>query len=317
MLHLTLLLFALAAPLQDNIYADPGPYAVESVTVDWKDNQRNRDVPVRIYFPKDAKAALPVIIWSHGLGGNRDAYAYLGRFWASHGYAVVHTQHKGSDSGVLREGGMQALRTAANGRNATDRPKDITFAIDQLTELNKMSGKWQGMFNLDAIGVGGHSFGAQTTLLTGGQLLGPSMSFADKRVKALMPMSAPVPVPILREKAYSAVKLPTMHMTGTKDDSPIGESKAIERRIPFDHIVGCEQYFINFQDGDHMIFSGRMARANDEHKKQDLEFQKQIKQCSLAFWNAHLKQDQAAEKWLNTKMKDYLGKSAASVESKH
>lgn len=316
MLQLVFLLLALPLPAQDQVYADPGPFAVDSVTLDWNDKQRKRDVPVRIYYPKEAKTPLPVIIWSHGLGGNRDGYVYLGKFWASYGYVVVHPQHKGSDSGVLREGGVQGLKTAGNARNAIDRPKDISFVIDQLTELNKTPGKWQGMFNLDAIGVGGHSFGAQTTLLTGGQLLGPSMGYLDKRVKALMPMSAPVPVPMLRDKAYAAVKLPTMHMTGTKDDSPIGETKAAERRIPFDHIAGCEQWFINFQDGDHMIFSGRMARANDEQKKQDLEFQKQIKQCSLAFWNAHLKHDAKAADWLQNSMKSFLGKGAASVEVK-
>jgi predicted dienelactone hydrolase len=316
MLLLTLLLLSLPQTGQDQLYTDPGPFSMDSVTLDWNDKQRKREVPVRIYYPKEAKSPLPVIIWSHGLGGNRDGYVYLGKFWASHGYVVVHPQHKGSDSSVLREGGMQGLKTAGNARNAIDRPKDITFVIDQLTELNKSSGKWQGMFNLDAIGVGGHSFGAQTSLLIGGQQLGPAKGYSDSRVKALMPMSAPVPLPMLRDRAYSAVKLPTMHMTGTRDDSPIGETKAAERRIPFDHIAGCEQWFINFQDGDHMIFSGRMARANDEQKKQDLEFQKQIKQCSLAFWNAHLKHDAKAAEWLNMKMKDYLGKSAASVEMK-
>lgn len=316
MLQLPYLLLALSLSYQDQIYTDPGPLVVDSVTLDWNDRQRMREVPVRIYYPKEAKTPLPVILWSHGLGGSRDGYAYLGKFWASHGYVVVHTQHKGSDGNVIREGGVQGLKTAGNARNAIDRPKDITFVIDQLTELNNTPGKWQGMFNLDAIGVGGHSFGAQTTLLTGGQLLGPSMGLSDKRVKALMPMSAPVPAPMLRDMAYRAVKLPTMHMTGTKDDSPIGETKAAERRIPFDHIAGCEQWFINFQDGDHMIFSGRMARANDEQKKQDLVFQKQIKQCSLAFWNAHLKQDKAAQEWLISNMKSYLGKSAAQVEKK-
>lgn len=308
LLHLLLLLL----PIQDKAYADPGPFTVDSVKLEWKDSQRKREVPVRIYYPKEAKSASPVIIWSHGLGGNRDAYAYLGNFWASHGYVVVHPQHQGSDTTVIRAGGKDAFKSAATAKNAIDRPKDITFVIDQLTELNKNSGK----FNLEAIAVGGHSFGAQTTLLAGGQLLGPGTSLADKRVKALMPMSAPVPAAILRDRAYKPIKLPTMHMTGTRDDSPIGDTKAIERRIPFDHIAGCEQWFINFQDGDHMIFSGRMARANDEQKKQDMAFQKQIKECTLHFWNATLKNDQAARQWMNTDMKNYLGKSAASVEVK-
>lgn len=312
---LSCLLLALA--FQDtSTYPDPGPHAVASKNFDWNDAERKRDVPVKIYYPQDVKTPVPVILWSHGLGGNREAYVYLGRFWASHGYIVVHLQHKGSDSAVLREGGMQALRTAGNARNAVDRPKDITFVIDQLMKLNQDQGEFKGRFNLDAIGVGGHSFGAQTTLLAGGQKLGPTTSFTDSRVKALMPMSAPVPAAILRERAYQNIKLPIMHMTGTKDDSPISETKAAERRIPFDKIAGCPQWFINFQDGDHMIFSGRMARAESEQKKQDLVFQKLIKQCSLTFWNAHLKKDAQALDWLNNQMKTYLGKHAASVETK-
>lgn len=307
----------LLLPVQDHAtYADPGPLAFTSTTFDWNDAARKREIPVRIYYPKEANGPFPVIVWSHGLGGNRDAYVYLGQYWASHGYVVVHSQHRGSDSAVLREGGMQALRTAGNAKNAIERPKDISFILDQLEELNKKAGPLQGRMNLQSIGVGGHSFGAQTTLLAGGQLLGPGMSYTDKRVKALMPMSAPVPPAVFRDRAYKGVKLPTLHMTGTKDDSPIGETKAADRRIPFDHITGCPQWFINFQDGDHMIFSGRMARASSDEKKQDLAFQKQIKQCSLAFWNAHLKGDAKALAWLNDDMKSYLGKSAASVESK-
>lgn len=297
-------------------YADPGPLAVESFSAEWRDAKRDREVPVRIYYPKNAQGPVPVIIWSHGLGGSREGYAAYGKFWGSHGYVVVHPQHKGSDGGVIREGGMNALRSAGNAQNAIARPKDITFVIDQLVELNKTHPKLKGLLNLDAIGVGGHSFGAQTTLLIGGQTLGPAMSYADTRVKALMPMSAPVPVPALRNKAYTGVHLPILHMTGTKDDSPIGETKAAERRIPFDTITGCDQWFINFQEGDHMIFSGRMARLSDEQKKQDTVFLNQIKQCSLAFWNAHLKKDEQAKDWLNKDMIKYLGSSAASVEQK-
>ena len=46
-------------------------------------------------------------------------------------------------------------------------------------------------------------------------------------------------------------------MTGTKDSSPIGETTPEERRVPFDHTNGADQFLITFKDGDHMIFSGR------------------------------------------------------------
>ncbi len=296
--------------------ADPGSMIVDSIILDLKDRQRDREVPIRIYYPKESNTAHPLIIWSHGLGGNRDAYAYLGKFWASHGYIVVHVQHRGSDSALLRDGGMQALRNAGNAKNAIARPKDVTFVLDQLVDLNKTHPILKGRLKLDSIGIGGHSFGAQTTLLAGGQLLGPGMDFHDKRVKALLPMSAPVPLTAFRNRAYSKIKLPAMHMTGTKDNSPIGETQAADRRVPFDQISGCPQWYINFQDGDHMIFSGRMARANSVDKEADMQFQKHIKQCSLAFWDAFLKDQKSAWNWINHDMKAYLGKSVAQVESK-
>ena len=59
------------------------------------------------------------------------------------------------------------------------------------------------------------------------------------------------------DKAFAGIRIPCLHMTGTLDDSPIGETKAAERRLPFDHIRGADQYLITFIGGDHMIFSGR------------------------------------------------------------
>src|SRR4051812_39599848 len=80
----------------------PGTFAVETLKLEWRDAKRQRDVPAKIYFPKDATGACPLIVFSHGLGGTRDGYEYLGRYWASHGYVSVHVQHLGSDDAVWR-----------------------------------------------------------------------------------------------------------------------------------------------------------------------------------------------------------------------
>src|SRR6185369_7102161 len=110
-----------------------GPGAVETVRFDWHDAKRDRDVPVKIYFPKSGGGRLPVIIFSHGLGGSREGYEYLGRHWASHGYVSVHVQHPGSDDAVWRNAAaldrMTAMRqAAADPRNAINRPLDVSFA---------------------------------------------------------------------------------------------------------------------------------------------------------------------------------------------
>src|SRR6185369_13262736 len=82
---------------------DAGPFAVAVTRYDWVDAARNnRPVPVKIYAPEKGAGPFPVIVFSHGLGGSREAYEYLGRHWASHGYVVAHVQHEGSDDQVWK-----------------------------------------------------------------------------------------------------------------------------------------------------------------------------------------------------------------------
>ena len=49
-------------------------YFVETIKYEWQDAKRNRPVPVKIYHPVTEGESLPVIIFSHGLGGSRDGY---------------------------------------------------------------------------------------------------------------------------------------------------------------------------------------------------------------------------------------------------
>jgi predicted dienelactone hydrolase len=290
---------------------------VETVKYEWKDTKRDREIPVKIYYPKTGSGPFPVIIFSHGLGGTREAYEYLGRHWASHGYVSVHLQHPGSDDDVWRNAEpaerMQAMRrSAANPQNSLNRPVDVSFAIDQMTKLNREAGPFKGRLDLNRIGAAGHSFGAYTTLAVAGQVfVGPLVdgrTLADPRVKAAIPMSAPVPTHKGQlDRVYGSIRIPCLHMTGTKDNSPIGNTPAEDRRIPFDHIRGADQYLIIFKDGDHMIFSGRGRLQGGE---QDEKFQALIRESTLAFWDAYLRGDPKAKAWLaNGGFESVLGKS--------
>src|SRR5947208_2954195 len=124
-------------------YFPPAPSApTASVKYEWHDSARDRSVPVKIYYPTKGTAPFPVIIFSHGLGGSRDDYAYLGRYWAGCGYIAVHLQHLGSDSAIWKnaaniiEAGLAFTDAVADLRNAINRPLDVTFAIDHLCRLN-------------------------------------------------------------------------------------------------------------------------------------------------------------------------------------
>jgi predicted dienelactone hydrolase len=286
--------------------AEAGPYPVETALYDWTDAARDRQVPVKIYYPATGEGPFPVIIFSHGLGGSREGYEYLGRHWASHGYVSVHVQHIGSDTGVWQgaERPMEAMRRAAlDPRNALNRPKDVSFAIDQMQRMNREETPLKGRLDLERIGVGGHSFGAYTALAVAGQApalarAGAGLSQADPRVKAAIAMSAPVtPQQKARlDKVYGPIRIPCLHMTGTKDDSPISDTTAADRRLPFDHITGADQYLVIFNGGDHMVFSGRpRAMPGGEN---DALFRSLICACTTAFWDAYLKGDEQAKAWL-------------------
>jgi len=243
----------------------------------------------------------PVVIFSHGLGGSRDGYEYLGRHWAGHGYVSVHLQHLGSDTAVWKdkEDRMGAMRkAAATLDNSMQRPADVTFAIDRLAELNAAKdGPLAGRLDLARLGMAGHSYGAWTTLAVAGQVfVGREPRLRDPRVKAAIPMSAPAAKPWQRATAYGAIRIPLLHMTGTRDTSPIGDTTAEERRVPFDGIDGAEQYLLTFTGGDHMVFSGRPRTMGGGEN--DKRFQNLILQSTTAFWDAYLRGDAAAKAWL-------------------
>jgi len=307
-LALALFLRPVPAPAKDKIEYKkaPGPHEVGTILYDWQDAKRDRPVPVKIYYPADLAAPLPLIVFSHGLGGSREGYEYLGRHWASHGYISLHVQHIGSDDAVWRgrDQPMPSLREAAiRPENAVNRARDVSFVLDEMARLNGAPGLFQGRVNPERIGLAGHSFGANTALVAAGQVFilpgGQTIGFVEPRIKAAIPMSAPVPRSrndLVR--VFGAIAVPCLHMTGTLDDSPIGETKAADRRLPFDHIGGSDQYLVIFNGGDHMIFSGRPRNAGGRDEK-DALFQDLVRQATTAFWDAYLLGDARARTWLS------------------
>ena len=95
----TLALAALAAATPWSVWAQGDTEPFEVNDFDWLDPRRQRPVPVRLYWPAGlaADARVPLVVFSHGIGGSRRGYSYLGSHWASHGYASLHLQHVGSD----------------------------------------------------------------------------------------------------------------------------------------------------------------------------------------------------------------------------
>lgn len=286
------------------LLTQPGPHAVETTLEEWRDAPRDRVLPLKIFWPRAANAARPVILFSHGLSGTRQGYGYLGTHWASHGYVAVHLQHPGTDSIVLQDpaGAMEAMKAASKDvRHAINRAQDVRFVIDQLHRPGRLQGDWCHGLDLERIGIAGHSMGAGTALSIAGQSY-PAMAepapLADRRVKAAVVLSPPVrgtPPQGSWASIYGTVAIPCLHMTGTDDESPIGITTAAQRRIPFDTITTRPQYLVTFRGGDHMVFTGRPRKRSPQH---DSAIQAAIRGLSMTFWRAHLDGDPRAHEWL-------------------
>src|ERR1017187_1279766 len=99
------------------------------------DAARNRDLPVRVYLPTN-NAPVPVILFSHGLGGNREGSKFMGEHWGARGYVAVFLQHPGSDDSVWKgkplAERMPDMDRAASLENFLLRVQDVPAVLNQL-----------------------------------------------------------------------------------------------------------------------------------------------------------------------------------------
>ena len=117
---------------------EPQKITYRLLDMDWHDSQRDRTVPVRLYLPlaTDKGYQAPLVVFSHGIGGSRYGYSYLGRHWASAGFASLHLQHVGSDRRIWTGGSpfavVDRLQAAAQEAEAIARAPDLRFALNQV-----------------------------------------------------------------------------------------------------------------------------------------------------------------------------------------
>lgn len=294
---LTAFLFGCATPSEAQGQAAPAAeQSVETVYGEWRDEARDRTVPYKLYLPA-SRAPSPVVIFSHGLGGSREAAGFVLEYLAQNGFAAVAIQHPGTDESLLGDGRpMAQLREAVRHmRSAAARFGDVRFVIDQL-ERETASGRFAGRFDTSRIGMSGHSYGALTTLIAVGQrpAAGPADAFRDPRIDAAIVYSPNAPRNQEPGPALADVRTPMLHLTGTNDRTPLDLEMTPEgRQIPFRTITGADQYLIVFEGGDHMIFSGRVQRSGRMTAAQQAQTEA-IERETLTFWRAYLRQDAAA-----------------------
>lgn len=147
----------------------PGPYSFTQETLTITDSSRDRTYPVDLYLPEVGQVppgSVPVVVISHGLGGQRSDFAYAAEFFASYGFAVALPEHIGSNR-ALQEAVLEGLAFEFfHPEEFVNRPLDISYMLDVLEGVNQT--QWDGTLNLDRVGAIGHSFGGYTVLALGG-----------------------------------------------------------------------------------------------------------------------------------------------------
>ena len=323
---------SLCAGLLFSAFAHAAPQVLD---IDWKDSARERTLPLKIRVP-DGDSRVPLVIFSHGLGGSREGGKAWGEHWSANGYLVIHVQHPGSDESLWKGAGdgppKQRVARGATPEQLLGRVDDVRFIIDELTQLQGKSDApgWAKRLDLSRIAMTGHSFGARTTMaLAGERYPGPIKSLADQRITVFIAFSPTVQgVKRTWPERYGSMSKPFLSVTGTLDGDVMGTgSHAKNRAAVFDAQNAGDKYRVIFADGDHSVFAGgdrsvagggsvREAAwlnrvTGEDHASTAAAIVKVIHDrtnvITLKYLDAYLKDDATAKSWLTIDAAKTLG----------
>jgi len=210
----------------------------------------------------------PVVVYSHGSGGEALlAYPY-GELFASHGFVVISANHVGNTA-------IDAVAGSADpfGRIALDRPADIRAMLDWLEGLDAAD-PLAGRVQADNAMLIGHSFGGYTTYAAGGAAIDltslsdgcapdscavyddPAASaafndgFGDPRFKALVPQ-APALIGAFADGTLASLGKPVMLQTGRLDATT---TQANSAEPAWNRGTGTDDLWIEMPTGAHYSF---------------------------------------------------------------
>lgn len=158
---------------------------------------------------------LPLVLFSHGLGGMKNQNSVQLEELASHGYFVAAVDHaydayltifddgttadyRSSHDGIDSEEEFWATR----GPQLNTRAKDMSFLLDQI-QARKNNGEaiWQNIIT-DRVGIFGHSFGGATSILAATQ---------DPRFAAVIALDGWM-VPVPPETIEAGLNVPMLYL---------------------------------------------------------------------------------------------------------
>lgn len=209
-------------------------------------------LPVDLYLPEVSQTTqkAPVIVISHGAGGDRTSFVYLAQHLASYGFGVVVLEHPGSNARRFRQF-LAGLGPAPDPKDLINRPLQVTAVLDQLQQRAQADPILQRLY-LDQVGVIGQSLGGYTALALAGAQIDPQQlertcpqeflnlarlaqcqiktpgappAAQDPRIQAVIAVN-PVASSLLGPKGVSQVQVPTLIVASSNDTvSPAPQSR--------------------------------------------------------------------------------------------
>ena len=234
------------------------PYIANRLGVSEKIIEHISGVKANSYYKaRHVNKEFPIIIFSHGLGGNRTQNTANIESLASNGYIVYAIEHTfDANITVFNDSTSYPFKSYLHADvdkeefynvripQIITRAKDISFLIDQIT-LFKSQGLYLGRISdINSIGVFGHSFGGGTAALS---------SYLDSRIDACLGLDAwfePMPPTIIN----SGINIPFCWIGQIQKDwttAPYNE----QQLLAFHENNKNDSYIIEIEDTKHMDYA--------------------------------------------------------------
>jgi predicted dienelactone hydrolase len=199
--------------------------------------------------PPSTCPRVPLVLFSHGLGGCALQTLFLTEELARHGYVVAAPDHKdavcaiGSDEhnfGNMRTDQSFLEPDRWSERSHRDRLHDLRAVIDLIARDQQLG----PAVDAQRIGVIGHSLGGYTAIgMAGGW---PSWKHAD--VKAVLALS-PYVLPFITQKTLARLDVPVMYQGAQFD---WGITTSLEGAQGAYAVTAPPKYFVKLKGGTHL-----------------------------------------------------------------
>jgi predicted dienelactone hydrolase len=299
---------------QEQVLQQPGSQAWQKATLTLNDRRRSRQFIADLYLPNLPTPA-PLMIVSHGLGADRKNFASLAQHLASHGFAVAVLDHPGSNSQKLRDLLSGAAKELIEPSELIDRPLDVSYLLNELQRLSQPKSLFPNRFNLQQVGMLGHSIGGYTALALAGSEINfaqlrqvchfksekitqslanisllvqclalnlppkTTYNFYEPRIQAVIALN-PLTSSIFGQQSLQQIQIPIMFVAGSND---VLSPALLEQICPFTWFDNPNKYLVLFERGTHFYANRPLPGIDGLANPNPALTLRYLKALSLAF----------------------------------